>query len=452
MNPFARLRVRPIRAFSLVVASLLVVPGVGVRAQGAAQAWGYNRDGELGNGTTAQSSVPTAVSGLGGGVTAVAAGDSHSLGIQNGTLYAWGSNRYGQLGNGTTADSLVPVAVPGMTGGVTAAAGGRFHSLAVRNGALYAWGSGNPTPVAVSGLDSGVTLISAGNTHDLAVCDGALYAWGSNGYGQLGNGTTTSSATPTAVIGLDRGVTAVAAGVYHSLAIQNGALYAWGYNGAGQVGNGNTANQSAPVPLGLPGTATNVGAGGSHSLAVVNGGVYAWGQNGNGQLGNGTTTNSTTPVRVDPANLQDIRAVAGGDASSYALAGDGSLWVWGFNNFGELGLGTNTSQYNTPQHLLPPAGYVYTGIDGDAYGVHVLAVLSPMPARVLGVGRSTDGHFVLQAAGAPGVTYTVRAAPDLVAGNFVAVGTVTADAVGTLRYDDAGAAGQEQRFYRVTYP
>ena len=95
--------------------------------------WG---SGELGNGTTTNSSSPIAVSSLSSGVTAIAAGALHSLAVQNGGVYAWGYNGDGQLGDGTTTLRSSPVAVIGLSSGVTSVAAGDNHSLAVRNGGV----------------------------------------------------------------------------------------------------------------------------------------------------------------------------------------------------------------------------------------------------------------------------------------------------------------------------
>ena len=171
----------------------------------------------------------------------------------------------------------------------------------------------------------------------------------------------------------------------------SGAAYAWGYNAQGQLGNNSTTQSNVPVAvLGLSTGVTAVAAGYEHSLAVQNGNVFAWGLNSNGQLGNGTTTNSSTPLEVSfgGAFLGGIVQVAAGQFESYALAGDGSLYVWGYNGDGELGDGTTATQ-TTPEHLLPPSGEFYQLIDSDAYGAHALAILGttppvPEPATWLG--------------------------------------------------------------------
>jgi hypothetical protein len=151
-----------------------------LKNDGTVWAWGYNGDGELGNGTNTDSNVPVPVSGL-SGITAIAGGGYHSLALKNDwTVWAWGYNEYGQLGNGTNTDSNVPVPVSGLSG-ITAIAGGEYHSLALKN-------------------------------------DWTVWTWGWNGYGQLGNGTNTDSNVPVQVSGLT-GIMAIAGGGSHSLAI-----------------------------------------------------------------------------------------------------------------------------------------------------------------------------------------------------------------------------------------
>jgi len=260
---------------------------------GTAYAWGYNADGELGDGNTTQSTTPVQVS-LPTGVmaTAMAAGASHSLAIgSDGKLYAWGSNARGELGNGSTTGSDIPMLVslpPGVTASAIAAGG--FHSLAIgSDGKLYAWGgngngqlgNGSTTdssiPMVVT-LPSGVmaTAMAAGASHSLAIgSDGKLYAWGNNFYGELGDGTTNDSYIPVAV-SLPAGVTAraVAAGSDHGLAIgSDGKLYAWGFNGYGQLGNGSQAEGDVPVLVHLPSGTTplalGTGPAASHSLVIL---------------------------------------------------------------------------------------------------------------------------------------------------------------------------------------
>jgi alpha-tubulin suppressor-like RCC1 family protein len=213
---------------------------------GTVLAWGLNSDGELGNGTTDDSRVPLPVY-LPGTVTAIAAGSvsplsptvpgGHSLALTStGTVFAWGLNSSGQLGNGTTDDSTVPVPVP-HGNNVRAIAAGNSFSLAVTVvGTILAWGaneagqlgngtttgSGVPVPAKLpAGTRITAVATTAGGSHSLALTStGAALAWGYNGDGQLGNGTTDVSTVPVPV-SLPAGtkITAIATGNLHSLAV-----------------------------------------------------------------------------------------------------------------------------------------------------------------------------------------------------------------------------------------
>ena len=171
-------------------------------------------------------------------------------------------------------------------------------------------------------------------------------------------------------------------GALQSLAIQNGGVYAWGYNQYGQLGNSDNTDSDVPVAVSglLSSNVTSIAGGGIITAwAIQNGSVYAWGYNANGQLGDGNTTNVNIPVQVDPADLTDIVSIAANADSSYALSADGSLWVWGYNGYGVLGLGTSNENYLTPQHLLAPRGFEFTSIAASNSGHDALATLAPVP-------------------------------------------------------------------------
>jgi hypothetical protein len=203
---------------------------LGVKADGTVWAWGQNAYGQLGGGTADFNPhpIPAQVAGL-AGVVAVAAGECHSLAVKSdGTVWAWGYNKYGQLGDGTTTQRTTPVQVLGLSG-VVAVAGGGSHSLAIRSdGTVWAWGynsygqlgdgttTNRPSPVQVVGL-SGAVAPAGGGSHSLVVkSDGVAWAWGGNGDGELGDRTTTLRPTPVQVSGLS-GAVEVAAGGSHSM-------------------------------------------------------------------------------------------------------------------------------------------------------------------------------------------------------------------------------------------
>jgi alpha-tubulin suppressor-like RCC1 family protein len=358
-----------------------------------AYAWGNNNFGEVGDGTITNRISPVAVNTLTSGVTAVAAGQYHSLAIQSGGVYSWGYNNQGQLGDGTATDRSTPVAVNTLITGVTAIAGGQYHSLAIQNSGVYAWGyngdgelgdgttTNHSTPLVISTLSTGVTAIAAGQFHSLAIQNGGVYAWGENIFGQLGDGTTTHRTTPVALTGtLSTGVTAIAGGEIHSLAIQMGGVYAWGNNDDGQLGDGTTTTRLTPVALStLTSGVTAISAGVGHSLAIQNGNVYAWGDNTNGQLGDGSLSAHNTPEEIDPTDLHNIIAIAAGADSSYALSSDGTIWDWGANNIGQLGIGNTNTTTVTPQHVLPATGYIFTSIAANDDGDHAVATEAPVP-------------------------------------------------------------------------
>ncbi len=273
---------RPVAVRRTVIAAGLY-HSLALSSTGAVFSRGWNIVGQLGNRTTNGSAVPVRVR-LPGDTTVfgIAAGFAHSVAVTStGAVYAWGKNYNGSLGDGSTTDSPVPVKVqlpPGTR--VTAVAAGAEHSLAVTS-------------------------------------TGAVLAWGYNNDGQLGNGSAGSSDVPVSV-SLPAGtkVTTVAAGALHSLALTaTGAVLAWGYNTDGELGDGSTRSSAVPVRVRIPEgrRVTSVAAGELHSLTVTaTGGVLAWGGDDFGQLGDGSYSESDVPMNVRMPAGTKVSTVATG--------------------------------------------------------------------------------------------------------------------------------------------
>jgi hypothetical protein len=282
-----------------------------LESDGTVWDWGDNSYGELGNGTTTGSNTPVQVSWL-HGVTAIAAGSGHSLALtSNGTVYgtvwSWGLNTSGQLGNGTYYNSRIPVQVSGLSG-VTAIAAGEYHSLALNSdGTVSAWGYnvdgelGNnnsniyysDVPVQVSGL-SGATAIAAGLIHSLALKPIATNAAPSITTTSLPEGAigTAYSQILSATLGTSPYTWSVTSGSLPPGLTLSGDTISGTPTTAGTSNfdvqltdnAGNTAIQALSVviiaaPSGIPGTA------------------LAWGDNGDRELGTGTSTSSFIPCR-----------------------------------------------------------------------------------------------------------------------------------------------------------
>jgi alpha-tubulin suppressor-like RCC1 family protein len=330
---------------------------------GAVLCWGSNDAGQLGNGTLTGESVPVPVSGLPLGIAAIAAGDDHTCAVTaGGGALCWGRNQSGQLGNGSTASSSIPVAVAGLSTGLRAISARDDHTCAVTvSGGVLCWGrnqsgqlgNGGTTdssvPVAVSGLSSGVAAIAAGGSHSCAVRDvGDVLCWGPNAYGQLGDGMDSNSSVPVPLSGLPGDAIAITAGWVHSCALTtSGAAFCWGANSNGQLGSGGVAGLLVPVEIPqLSNGVASLALGAVHSCAVTTaGGVLCWGANFSGQLGNGSRTTSTIPVAVLGLSTGIVAvAVSAGfpDAYSCALAAGGGILCWGTNGYGQLGNGSTS--------------------------------------------------------------------------------------------------------------
>jgi alpha-tubulin suppressor-like RCC1 family protein len=201
-------------------------------------------------------------------------------------------------------------------------------------------------PLDVYGLTNNVSDISAGHTHVCALtAQGGVKCWGRNGDGQLGDGTTRSSAVPVDVVGLGSSIIKVSPGLDHTCALTaTGAVKCWGNGWIGQLGDG--VNHVSPTPVdmvGLSGGVTDITAGEDDACALVDGGVKCWGFNFYGELGNQSSQNSTVPVDVFELNT-GVLSIASGEFYNCAVTNAGAK-CWGAGWAGQLGDGTTNGYW-----------------------------------------------------------------------------------------------------------
>jgi len=271
-------------------------------------------------------------------------------------LYAWGYNAAGALGDGTTVTRSSPVQIGSSTDWEYVSSG-VAHSQAIKtNGTLWGWGNGGDgrfgqnstisasSPVQIGALTNWAQT-SSGSLHTNAVkTDNTLWSWGYNAAGQLGIGTVFTRSSPVQVGALTDWLR-VSAGEKFCLAVKtDGTLWSWGDNVFGQLGDITASvvggqNRSSPVQVGALTNWSQVGAGRYHSLAVkTDGTLWAWGGNDDGELGIGVTSSAerrSSPVQVGA--LTNWAQPTGGFYFSLATTTDGELYSWGRASLGRLG-------------------------------------------------------------------------------------------------------------------
>jgi alpha-tubulin suppressor-like RCC1 family protein len=327
--------------------------------------WGANGQGELGLGDTNNRNVPTQV-GAGTNWASVAAAVYDALAVKtDGTLWGWGWNQFGQLGLGDNTNRNVPTQVGAGTNWASVAAGG-YSTLAVKtDGTLWSWGYNSNGQLGLgssgAGTDKNVPTqvgagtnwasVSAGGYYTLAVkTDGTLWSWGDNSNGQLGLGPSgAGDKNSPQQVGTDANWASVVAGQFHALAVKtDGTLWSWGYNRNGQLGLGNSGvgtDRNVPTRVGTDTNWASVTAGGYDTLAMkTDGTLWSWGDNSSGQLGLGNSgmgTDRNVPTQVGTDT--NWASVAASYDFTLAVKTDGTLYAWGNNGAGQLGLGPSGS-------------------------------------------------------------------------------------------------------------
>ncbi|MBI2832109.1 MAG: Ig-like domain repeat protein [Chloroflexi bacterium] len=392
---------------SIIAIDAAYAHNLALKSDGTVWAWGNNGGGELGNGTTSNSNVPVQVSNLTGiveisaGGGSFAAGYAHSLAIKSdGTVWAWGANTYGQLGNGTTVNSSTPVQVSGLSNMIDVSANLQY-SLALKNdGTVWAWGvNGNgqlgngttlrslvPTPVV--GLRNIVAIEAGGASSTALMSDGTARAWGNNlvsgnSAGSLGNGGVLASgiyasSVPVRVNELIN-ITSISNGQDYSLALgSNGTVWSWGNNYYGQLGNGTTQPSDVPVQVN-----------GLNDVLLISGGY-----NRSGALSSEPLTPSTTAL-VSSANpsvvgqpvtfTATVSAVppASGTPTGMVTFKDGTITLASVALDAGGQASYTTSNLSLGEHSIT-ATYATDNVYGSSSSPVVIQIVNPVPGDANG--------------------------------------------------------------------
>jgi alpha-tubulin suppressor-like RCC1 family protein len=204
------------------------------------------------------------------------------------------------------------------------------------------------SPVSVFGSPYNTwRVIGHGSDHSAGVkTDGTIWTWGRNDYGQLGDNSTTSRSSPVTVSGGGSLWKSVACGLFHTVATRSdGTLWCWGRNDQGQLGDNSTTNRSSPVTTSGGGSNWEIPAAGfNFSLGIkTDNTLWAWGLNTSGQLGVNDTTNKSSPVTTSGGGTNWTFA-SGGELHATGVKSDGTLWTWGNNASGQLGTNDTVSR------------------------------------------------------------------------------------------------------------
>jgi alpha-tubulin suppressor-like RCC1 family protein len=338
---------------------------IALKSDGTIWSWGYNQNGELGDGTNIDrlSAVQETTKSI--EWRTLDAGGWFNLAIkQDNTLWAWGHNDMAQFGDGsdifTHSSSTTPIKVSSVKQWSKISAG-QNHVLALQyDFTLWAWGSNGEGQVGNGDtsmvhtpykIDGNWHTISAGENYSMAIkSDNTLWGWGENGFGQLGINSTTSKKTPIEVSG--SGWSSLATGDYHTLSVKDGKLFGWGMNGFGELTNNSDGTDEIHQPKEINfERVKKICAGANYSLVIrEDKTLWGWGNNQYAQLGidNWNDTKTPTQEATKSSNWVDVDC---GTIHSVAIRDDGTLWIWGSNQYGELGIGTLDSKA-VPTHIL----------------------------------------------------------------------------------------------------
>ena len=346
--------------------------------------WGDNENGELAQNDVVLRSSPTQIPGATwsrGCSGGTAYNKGHSLFIKSdGTLWAWGINNAGALGQNNTTSYSSPVQIPGTT---WCRVQGSDNIMAVKtDGTLWSWAFrssmwfngdniNQSSPKQISGSwSTEYNAFSGGYYNSFAIrSDGTLWGVGWRLGGYLGQNENVNAWVSSPIQIYGGGTNWKSVGVMGNTRIAtktDGTLWGWGNNGGGQIGNNTTIKYSSPTQV--PGTTWDKVSSGNYTTTATktDGTLWTWGNNSQGALGLNDVTQRSSPTQVPGTNWSEPMAQLSYDGAGQIAGGvktDGTLWVWGQNERGELGqnsVSPGNTGYSSPVQI-PGTNWTWIG-------------------------------------------------------------------------------------------
>jgi len=317
--------------------------------------WGRNSSGGLGDNTITRRSSPVQTIASTTIWKQVSGGNNHMGAIKSdGTLWMWGFNQFAQLGDNSVVHRSSPVQTVAAGTNWQQLSCGYGHNGAIKtDGTLWMWGVGgngalgDNTGIAKS---SPVQTVTGGTNWNQIACggsftgaiksDGTLWMWGYNQFGMLGNNSIAQVSSPVQTITGGTNWYQISCGYRLAAGIKkDGTLWCWGYNAQGQLGDNTVVDKSSPVQTITGGTNWKQVSCGFYFTAAIktDGTLWMWGRNAYGELGINSLTFISSPVQTvtGGTNWKQVSCSRGGHVA--ALKTDGSLWLWGNANNGQIG-------------------------------------------------------------------------------------------------------------------
>jgi len=340
----------------------------GVREDGTLWCWGDNFSGQLGDGTNVSRLIPTQENTGSINWQSISTGNYHTCGIKtDGTIYCWGYNGYGQLGDNTTTDRYTPVQEYSASTNWESVSAGANHTCGVKtDGTLWCWGYNGQgrlgdntttdryTPVQEYSASTNWESVSVGESHTCGVkTDGTLWCWGKNNFGQFGDNTTTDRYTPVQEYSASTNWQSVSAGYYHTCGIKtDGTLWCWGYNNHGQLGDNTINNKHIPTQEKTGSTHwKSVSTGQNHSCGTrADNTLYCWGDNSYGELGIEGLAEKHFPSQENSLTT-DWQSVSVGQLNTCGVKINGDIYCWGDNRYKQLTTNPKKEAPNVPNNI-----------------------------------------------------------------------------------------------------